>query len=154
MLNPRGPIPLYRQVAALIRERIESGDLAPGALVPSEDALVTKHGVARITARRAIALLREEGVIYTLRGEGSYVGPEDAPREPRSGWMFQAIADDLAAKVRAGRFAQDMPLPSESQLAQEYDVAKGTVRRALALLRERGAVFTVPGRGTYPTPSS
>ncbi|MER7362843.1 GntR family transcriptional regulator [Nonomuraea wenchangensis] len=49
-------------------------------------------------------------------------------------------------------FQQDVPLPSKTQLAQHYEVAKGTVRRALALLRDHGLVFTVSGRGTYPSP--
>lgn len=122
--------------------------------MPSEAELMSEFGVARITARRAIQELREAGVIYTVRGEGSYVGPADAPRQARAGWQFQTIADDLAAKVTAGEFERDMPLPSETQLAQRYDVAKGTVRRALALLRERGLVYTVAGRGTYPSPPS
>ncbi|MEQ4717851.1 GntR family transcriptional regulator [Nonomuraea sp. B19D2] len=150
MLNPRGPVPLYRQLADVLRKRIDGGELRPGALVPSEADLTSEFGVARITARNAIRELREAGVIYTIRGEGSFVGPETAPREARSGWVFQTIADDLAAKVEAGDFQQEMPLPSETQLAQQYDVAKGTVRRALALLRERGLVYTVRGRGTYP----
>jgi DNA-binding GntR family transcriptional regulator len=154
VLNPRGPVPLYRQLADVLRKRIDGGELRPGALVPSEADLMSEFGVARITARSAIRELREAGVIYTIRGEGSFVGPEKAPREARTGWVFQTIADDLAAKVEAGDFQQDMPLPSETQLAQQYDVAKGTVRRALALLRERGLIYTVAGRGTYPqTPS-
>ncbi|MFG1618385.1 GntR family transcriptional regulator [Nonomuraea wenchangensis] len=152
MLNPRGPVPLYRQLANLLQKRIDNGELQPGALVPSEADLVSEFGVARITARRAIRELREAGVIYTIRGDGSYVGPESASRQARAGWRFQTIADDLAARVRAGDFQQDVPLPSETQLAQHYEVAKGTVRRALALLRDQGLVFTVSGRGTYPSP--
>ncbi|WP_240197792.1 GntR family transcriptional regulator [Nonomuraea lactucae] len=154
MLNPRGPVPLYRQLADVLRKQIDEGELQPGALMPSEADLMSEFGVARITARNAIRELRAAGVIYTIRGEGSFVGPEKAPREVRSGWVFQTISNDLAAKVEAGDFEHDMPLPSETQLAQQYDVAKGTVRRALALLRERGIVYTVAGRGTYPrTPS-
>ncbi|MGY3516852.1 GntR family transcriptional regulator [Micromonospora sp. PTRAS2] len=43
------------------------------------------------------------------------------------------------------------PLPSELRLQQEYGVARGTVRAAIALLRERGLVMTMPQRGTYVT---
>lgn len=154
MLNPRGPVPLYQQLAAVIRERIDSGVLAPGAMVPSEADLVSEFGVARVTVRAAIKVLREQGVIHTVRGEGSFVGPRDAEREPRRGWMFQTIAAELAKEIRAGRHEQDMPLPSEAHLAQRFDVAKGTVRRAVALLREQGWVYTVAGRGTYPADPS
>jgi DNA-binding GntR family transcriptional regulator len=154
VLNPRGPIPLYRQLANLLHKRINDGVLQPGALMPSEAEPMSEFGVARITARHAIRELREIGVIYTIRGEGSFVGPESASRQARSGWRFQTIADDLAARVRAGDFGLDVPLPSETQLAQHHEVAKGTVRRALALLRDQGLVFTVPGRGTYASPPS
>lgn len=65
--------PRYRQLARILREAIERGDLAPGSLVPSEAALVQEHGVSRETARRAVALLRNEGKIVTEPGRGSYV---------------------------------------------------------------------------------
>ncbi|MFC4998540.1 GntR family transcriptional regulator [Dactylosporangium cerinum] len=40
-------------------------------------------------------------------------------------------------------------MPSENQLVQEYGIARGTARKAIQLLRERGPVITVVGRGTY-----
>jgi Bacterial regulatory proteins, gntR family len=48
-------LPPHRQIAAWILARIESGDLQPGQPVPSEKELVDTFGVARTTARRAIA---------------------------------------------------------------------------------------------------
>ncbi|MET0422772.1 MAG: GntR family transcriptional regulator [Actinoplanes sp.] len=42
-------------------------------------------------------------------------------------------------------------MPSENQLVQQYGVARGTARKAIQLLRERGLVVTVVGRGTYVT---
>jgi len=56
-----------------IVERIESGELRPGQPVPSEKDLVDAFGVARTTARRAIAYLRETGAVRTVPGRGSYV---------------------------------------------------------------------------------
>jgi GntR family transcriptional regulator len=44
------------------------------------------------------------------------------------------------------------PLPSESTLVQEHGVSRGTARRAVAVLRDEGLVFTVPQRGTYVGP--
>ena len=43
-------------------------------------------------------------------------------------------------------------LPSERSFADEYGVAYTTVRHAMALLRERGIIVTVHGRGTFVTP--
>ena len=55
------PDPPHRQIASWIRAQIESGELQPGRKIPSEGDLVGMFGVARTTARRAVALLRDEG---------------------------------------------------------------------------------------------
>ncbi|MEU4823115.1 GntR family transcriptional regulator [Actinomadura sp. NPDC023710] len=68
-----GPVPKYRQLAEILRARIEAGELAPGDPIPSETALEAEFDLARGTIRKAIAALREEGVIVTTRGKGSYV---------------------------------------------------------------------------------
>ncbi|WP_245868320.1 GntR family transcriptional regulator [Actinomadura meyerae] len=68
-----GPVPKWRQLADRIAARIESGELAPGDPIPSETALEAQYALARGTIRKAIAALREEGVIVTTRGKGSYV---------------------------------------------------------------------------------
>ena len=64
------------QVANILRELIESGELLPDRPVPSESQLQQEFGVARGTARKAIGVLREEGLVVTVMGWGSYVNPE------------------------------------------------------------------------------
>jgi DNA-binding GntR family transcriptional regulator len=59
------------------------------------------------------------------------------------------LADALAERIKSGSLRKLMPIPSETSLQQEYGVSRGTARHAVALLRERGLVFTVQGRGTY-----
>jgi len=63
----------YRRIAADLRERIESGELRPGELVPSEAALVAQYGVARGTARQALVELQGAGLIDAVHGKGRYV---------------------------------------------------------------------------------
>ena len=72
-IDPLGPLPPYRQIAAILRRRIESGQYPPDTRIPTESELVEAFEVARTTARRAIAVLREEGLIYTVPQRGSYV---------------------------------------------------------------------------------
>jgi DNA-binding GntR family transcriptional regulator len=72
-IDPLGPLPPYRQIADILRRRIESGQYPPDTRVPTESELVEAFEVARTTARRAIAVLREEGLIYTVPQRGSYV---------------------------------------------------------------------------------
>jgi len=62
-----------RQIADELRERIQSGELAPGARLPGEPALVREYGVAKETARRALTLLVTEGLAVRKRGSGTYV---------------------------------------------------------------------------------
>jgi GntR family transcriptional regulator len=72
-IDPLGPLPPYRQIAAILRRRIESGQYQPDTRIPTESELVDAFEVARTTARRAIAVLRDEGLIYTVPQRGSYV---------------------------------------------------------------------------------
>ncbi len=67
--------PLYSQVAASLRARIESGKLAHLEPLPSEKTIEQEYGVSRDTARRAIKLLRDEGLVFTVPQRGTYVGP-------------------------------------------------------------------------------
>ena len=72
-IDPLGPLPPYRQIAAILRRRIESGQYPPDTRIPTESELVDAFEVARTTARRAIAVLREEVLVYTVPQRGSYV---------------------------------------------------------------------------------
>lgn len=78
--DPHGPELVYKLVADDIAARIEAGELAPGARLPSEADLATEFGVAKMTARRAVRELRERGLVHTVIGKGSYVTrPQDRP---------------------------------------------------------------------------
>jgi DNA-binding GntR family transcriptional regulator len=75
-VDPLSAEPVYRQVARIIRERIERGELQPNRPIPSELHISQEFGVARGTARKAVALLREEGLVVTVVGRGSFVSPK------------------------------------------------------------------------------
>lgn len=72
-IDPESYTPAYVQLADLLRGQIDSGELRPGQPLPSEAALVAEHGLARESVRRAVALLRQEGSVYTVPGRGSYI---------------------------------------------------------------------------------
>ena len=79
--DPRGPSK-YVQFADFLRQQIESGELAPGALLPSESALMQRYGVSRPMARKAVAILRNEGLVTTEQGVGTKVRERPAERQP------------------------------------------------------------------------
>lgn len=61
------------------------------------------------------------------------------------------VADDVARRIGSGEITRR--LPSELALAEEYEVSCGTVRHGMAVLRERGLIETIHGRGTFVTTS-
>jgi GntR family transcriptional regulator len=70
--HEHGPPP-WMQVAAILRDRIASGQIT--GRLPSETTIAQEYGVAKGTVRKALAALRDEGAITTVRGWGSYVAP-------------------------------------------------------------------------------
>jgi DNA-binding GntR family transcriptional regulator len=72
-VDPASPIAPYRQVAGFLRARIESGELPPGARLPSIVDLVQTYGIARTTAAKALKLLITDGLAVMSPGMGTYV---------------------------------------------------------------------------------
>lgn len=67
--------PKWRQIYAVIRQRIETGEYPPQSLI-SEVKLEAEFGVARITIRKVTAQLREDGLIITTPAMGSFVADQ------------------------------------------------------------------------------
>jgi DNA-binding GntR family transcriptional regulator len=65
--------PLYVQLAALIRGQIEDGALT--GRIPSVKTLSQEHGVSHVTAEKALAVLKEDGIIHSVIGKGTFVKP-------------------------------------------------------------------------------
>lgn len=68
-----GDVPVYVQLADILRARIASGDLAPRRPVPSKRTLMQEYGVAGGTVDKAIGILKAEGLVRTVIGRGIYV---------------------------------------------------------------------------------
>lgn len=73
MIDPRSERAQYRQLADILRGRITSGQLQPGDRLPSESRLEQEYGISRETIRRALRLLRDEGLVVTEQGYGTRV---------------------------------------------------------------------------------
>ncbi|MEV4175305.1 MULTISPECIES: GntR family transcriptional regulator [unclassified Nonomuraea] len=151
MLDRAGPVPIYKQVADLVRDQIERGELGAGDPVPSEATLERHYEIARTTARRVARELREQGLAYTIRGEGTFVGRPGTPRSPRRMPIYRKIAGEVAERIQRGEIPPNRAIPGEKVMMRQYGAAKVTVRQAVAHLRDQGWVFTVPYRGTYVT---
>ena len=66
-------VPLHRQLFLVLHDEIARGAIAPGDALPTEQSLCDQFGVSRITVRRALADLAEQGYIERRQGVGSFV---------------------------------------------------------------------------------
>lgn len=73
--------------------------------------------------------------------------PNPTPAKPLP--IYQQIAELLGRQIRAGYWRQGERLPTEAELADQLNVAVGTLRKALALLEDQGILQRIQGSGTY-----
>jgi GntR family transcriptional regulator len=121
-------VPTYRRIAEDIRRRVETGEWPPGTRVPSEDSLTTEYGCARATVRRAIYLLRDEGLVQA-RPLGQFVR-----RSPE----MNVLRGRVGARVTAR-----MPTPDERA---ERDMPEGVP--VLVVTEVDGEVGVYPADAT------
>ncbi|MFG2057857.1 GntR family transcriptional regulator [Micromonospora sp. NPDC048930] len=112
MPTPHYGQPRYRVIADELRERIESGLIPPGTLLPTESTLTAEFRAARGTIRQAIAVLREAGLVATEHGRGTYA----SARRHESG-----LEEGSASETRKRQ------IPADPELAALFDVDVGAV---------------------------
>lgn len=71
--------PLYRQIADDLRRNIQSGVLAVGEQLPTEDELMKTHNASRNTVRAALKELTTRGLVYTRHGKGTFIAESVSP---------------------------------------------------------------------------
>jgi DNA-binding transcriptional regulator YhcF (GntR family) len=67
------PTPMYQKIADELIDRIEKGDLCPGDKLPTETELGGSYSVSRITVTHAIRILQNRGLVYRVKGSGTFV---------------------------------------------------------------------------------
>ena len=77
--DPDNDTPLYLQLARKLGDAIHDNRWTAGEALPSERVLSDALGVSRITARKAIALLVEQGLIRRTQGAGNFIQPRYDP---------------------------------------------------------------------------
>ena len=95
-LNPDSSQPLYQQLQRALREAIERGHLGPDDALPSERALAAELGISRITVRKAIDGLAEEGLLVRRQGSGNFVGT----RIEKNFAKLTSFSEDMRARGR------------------------------------------------------
>ncbi|MFC8848144.1 GntR family transcriptional regulator [Micromonospora sp. NPDC057141] len=99
-------------------------------------------------------------VVYTSKrvswltlGKTSARYGEQVPTPHYGQPRYRAIADELSSRIDRGILQSGTLLPTESALAVEFRASRGTIRQAIAVLRDSGLVLTEHGRGTFVAPN-
>ncbi|MGH3925369.1 MAG: GntR family transcriptional regulator, partial [Pseudonocardiaceae bacterium] len=153
MLDPDSHTPLYQQLAGMLRERILSGELKAGDLLPSEPALVSQFDLSRTTARLALAELRREGLVETVKGSGTRVRGRRSIRRLGADPYSRAVREAglTPSQADAGKD------PSRTHVLAEFTVMRATpeITKRLDLpsapagdVQERSYRFFVDGEPT------
>lgn len=127
-INRSLPLPLHFQLRQILLEKIERGEWAVGALIPSEQELQEIYGLSRITVRQALGELETEGRLNRQRGRGTFVAQ---PKYEHSPIGHRGISYYLA---------QQGLTPGWKLLDKKWVTASAEVRQKLGL-KNGGKVY-------------
>jgi len=133
-LSRQDAAPLYLQLKNSLIEAIRSGQYAPGAPVPTEPQLCKQYAVSRITVRRAISELQDEGVLEKRHGKGTFVSFRrmETSLVDLAGYSETFSLKDYEVTKRFIDLAEGV---ADGSLAQKLAIAKGdpilTIRRLI-----------------------
>jgi len=150
MTGPTDARPLQVRIADDIRAKIETGELAAGAKIPTLDALAEQYLCSVGAVRSAVDLLKQQGLLTTRQGSGTYVRERFRARRhgmgrySRSRWEAGA-AILIAEAAEQGRKADQLvrflgTVPAPAEVAERLEVTPGAkvhVRRRTTLIDDR-----------------
>jgi len=158
--------PPFRQIAAQLRGEITAGRYRPGDRLPTTAQMAAHFGCATATAGSAVRILREESLISSVPGRGTFVRSPGAPEQAtETAWAaahryrrYVQLADDLRSEIQDGRLTPGQRLPSVRSLMARYGVSSVTMQRALTHLRSEHLIHSVQGVGCFvgaaPSPTA
>jgi GntR family transcriptional regulator len=138
VIDPMSGEPVSHQLANLLRQRIVSGELAPGSLLPSQADLVKEHGLSRGTVAEAFDILSSEGLITMARGRGTFVRPRPTRVRHASSARYAELLSKLAQgePISESAFTRDLAVPWSAltvDMAADRQEAANDVAKALGL---------------------
>lgn len=130
----RGATPLYQQLRTAILRDIQTGRCRPGDRLPTEDALITRFHVSKITVRQALRELAEMGYIRREQGRGTFVlhpPLEEGPRE------LTSFTGEMRGhgRVATSRVIEQGVVPAPPDIASRLEIAAGAPVFRLQRLR-------------------
>jgi GntR family transcriptional regulator, histidine utilization repressor len=140
----------YARVKQHLKDELARGRWPPGALMPSEAALVAQFGVSRMTVNRALRELQADGLVERLQGVGTFAAEL---HRVSSGLTIRDLHDDIVARGHRHRAEVHVQQaePAGGALAAQLAVAPGaTVFHTLIVHRENGVPIQCEDRYVNP----
>jgi DNA-binding FadR family transcriptional regulator len=128
---------LYRQIAALLSERIEKGIFPIGTLLPAERDLAQQFGVSRSTVREALIALEVAGKVSIRVGRGVQI-LEAMPRAPEIDYMADVDADLSPIQLMEARLHVE-PWTAKLASSARTDANLLRMRRAMKAQADAGS---------------
>ncbi len=159
MIDNAQALPLYHQVAGILRQRIEDGIYPVGGKLLSEDELAAEFEVSRATIRQAVGELVMEGLVVRRQGRGTFVEARDSGvlQQRFRGSLGDLINESQRAKTRNVDVAHDAPIPLHIAEALQLDSPAGTIVRRTRIMDGQPFALTVtylpPDLGKAITPA-
>ena len=115
---------LYQQIADSLLEQIQTGELEPGARLPSEKDLSETYGAGRNTIRHALSELAAEGYLESVQGVGTFVTETHFPKTVE---FLYGFSQEMAQRGRtvASRVLEAEIIPADPLLARVLRVQLG-----------------------------
>src|SRR3954470_18855509 len=128
-------VPLYFQIAEILKDRIEAQTWRPGDRFPSERELIEEFGVSRTVVRPALALLESDGQLVRIKGRGTFVAPPKTPLAVQG--LVRLLSRPLQDGVTLRILAMTERRP-EPYVRDVLGIRRGRVRNITALAARDG----------------
>jgi DNA-binding GntR family transcriptional regulator len=129
-----GPEPAYSQVRNLIADQIRSGEIPQGSQLPAERLLAEQLNVSRVTLRRALTALAEDGLVTPSHGRGWYAVPPPLSEPPNALMSFTDLAQSIGAQTHT-KVLSSTVIHASAEQAGRLGVRKGSRLFQLERLR-------------------
>jgi GntR family transcriptional regulator len=150
-------LPLYHQVAGILRQRIDDGIYPVGGRLLAEDELAAEFDVSRATIRQAVGELVMGGLVVRRQGRGTYVQARDTKvlQQRFRGSLGDLIYESHRAKTRDLELSHDAQIPVHIAEVLQLDSPRGTIVRRTRTMDDQPFALTItylpPDLGTHLT---
>lgn len=117
-LNSTSAEPLYRQLEELLKKEIDSGIWPSGSRLPTENELVMTYRVSRVTVRKALDALAQQGYLERRSGKGTFVAEKKIQRGLSGVLSFSEMCQAVGCVPGAKTIRISLEIPSEKDVEQ------------------------------------